>query len=109
MAEGPLTPVRDGVRVRVRLSPGKEADRLLSLAPAAGGDRVLKIAVKAPAEKGRANAALLALLARAFDRPRSDLRLLSGGASRNKSVLVKGEPSVLLPGLLARLAALPEE
>ena len=109
MPEGPFAPARGGVRVAVRLSPGKKEDRLLSLAAASDGGRVLKIAVTAPPEKGRANDALLLLLARAFDLPRSDLSLLSGGKSRNKLVLVAGEPSALLPRLLSRIAALPEE
>jgi uncharacterized protein (TIGR00251 family) len=101
--------VRDGVRVAIRVSPGRKVDRLVALARVPEGGRVLKVAVSAPPEGGRANEALLSLLARAFDLPRRDLRLLSGGASRGKRVLIAGDPSALLPRLSTLVAALPEE
>jgi len=50
----------------------------------------LKVKVKAPAEGGRANEALLDLLAGTFGVPRSSARLLSGPQSRNKRVHILG-------------------
>ncbi len=50
----------------------------------------LKVAVTAPPEKGKANAAVLVELAKFLGVPRSSLELLSGDSSRNKRVLVKG-------------------
>ena len=53
-------------------------------------DDVLKVAVTAPPEKGRANAELLALLARALDVPRASLRVVSGQTASRKLVEVEG-------------------
>jgi uncharacterized protein YggU (UPF0235/DUF167 family) len=97
------------VRIAIRLAPGRKADRLVAVARGPADGRILKVAVSAPPEGGRANEALLALLARAAGLPRRDFRLLSGGASRNKWVLVAGDPGALLPRLSSLVAALPEE
>ncbi len=48
----------------------------------------LKIAVRAPAVDGRANAALLELLAGRLDLPASALRLVAGAGSREKRISV---------------------
>jgi uncharacterized protein len=98
----------DGVDVAVRLLPRAAGDRVLGLAAAAGGGRVVKAAVAAPPEKGRANAALLQLLSREWDLPRRDLEIVAGFKSRDKRVRVAGDPNVLLPRLAALLAALAE-
>ena len=49
-----------------------------------------KLRVSAPAEAGRANDAVLALLAETLDVPRRDLELTSGHASRDKVVALDG-------------------
>ena len=46
--------------------------------------------VTAPAEGGRANEAVLQLLASTLDLPRSDLRLAVGTTSRDKVVTLEG-------------------
>ena len=86
MPDGPLTPARDGFRVAVRLTPGAKADRVLAIAATAEGKRVVKASVTAPPEDGRANEALLQLLARAWRLPRRDLAIVAGAASRHKTV-----------------------
>jgi len=68
----------DGVRVAIRLTPRAKADRVVAVAAAAGGGRVVKASVTAPAEDGRANEALLQLLARAWRLPRRDLAIVAG-------------------------------
>jgi uncharacterized protein len=55
-----------------------------------------KVRVAAPPERGRANDAVLALLAETLAVPRSNLALVSGGGSRNKIVELTGiEPAEL--------------
>lgn len=49
-----------------------------------------KIRVGAAPEHGRANEALLALLARTLDLPRGDVSLLVGHGSRDKVVALRG-------------------
>jgi uncharacterized protein YggU (UPF0235/DUF167 family) len=51
--------------------------------------------VRAVPEKGKANAALEALLAEALDVPKSAVSVIAGGTSRLKSVRVAGNPDFL--------------
>lgn len=54
------------------------------------GRPVLKVRVAAAASEGAANAAVLALLAKALKRPRSQLTLVAGHTARLKRVEVAG-------------------
>lgn len=54
------------------------------------GRAVLKVRVAVAAADGQANAAVLALLAKALDRPKSSLSLLSGQTARLKRIEVAG-------------------
>jgi uncharacterized protein len=103
----PLSPAGDGVRVAVRLTPRGRADRLLGIARLSDGAAVLNVSVTAPPADGRANDALLQLLAREWGVPRRDLAIVGGLKSRSKTVRVAGETSLLLKQLGAALAALP--
>ena len=96
------------MRIALRLTPRARADRLDGVARLADGSPVLKATVTAPPAEGRANDALLQLLAREWRVPRRDLAIVGGQKSRNKTVHVAGEPAVLLKRLGAALAALPE-
>ncbi len=75
----------------------------LKVVPRASRDAVvgwmgnrLKIAVTAPPEKGRANAAVVKLLARTLGIPGSNLRITAGKSSPAKTVSIDAAPSVLL-------------
>jgi uncharacterized protein (TIGR00251 family) len=103
----PLREAADGVRVAVRLSPRARADRLDGVERLADGTPVLKVSVAAPPADGRANDALLQLLAREWRLPRRDLALVGGLKSRAKLVRVAGDGAALLRRLGAALAALP--
>lgn len=63
-----------------------------------------KLRVSAPAEAGRANDAVLALLAETLDVPRRDLELTSGHASRDKVVALDGITSEAADTRLAEAA-----
>lgn len=107
MSDGPLKSAHDGLRVAIRLSPRAKADRLLAIAGAADGGRVVKASVTAPAEGGRANEALLQLLARAWHLPRRDLSIVAGSTSRIKAVRVAGDPRQLIDKIAREIAGLP--
>jgi uncharacterized protein (TIGR00251 family) len=97
----------DGLRVAIRLSPRAKADRVVAIAEGAKGGRVLKASVTAPAEGGKANEALLRLLARAWDLSRRDLSIVAGATSRNKSVRMAGDPQRLIDRITPVIAGLP--
>jgi uncharacterized protein len=98
---------RQGVRVAIRLTPRAKADRLIAVGAGAGGGQVLKASVTEPPEDGRANDALLRLLARACRLPCRDLAVIAGAASRQKTVQVSGDPQPLFERLGALIATLP--
>lgn len=69
----------------LRVSAGAARERIAGPL----GDR-LKVSVRAAPERGKANRAVLALLARTLSIPRGSLRLTAGEASPDKSVLFEG-------------------
>lgn len=103
----PLRPAAAGVRLAVRLSPRARADRIDGVTHLGDGTAVLKLSVTAPPADGRANEALLQLLAREWDVPRRLLTLVGGAKSRNKIVHIAGDPASLLARLGAAVVALP--
>lgn len=88
-------PVPGGVSARLRVTPRGGADRIDGLARDAKGETHLKLRVSAVAEKGKANEAVLKLLAKAWGLPRSSLSISSGETGRNKAVTVSGDPDAL--------------
>ncbi len=107
MPDGPLIPARDGLKLAVRLTPGAKADRVLGVAATAEGKRVVSPSVTAAPEDGRANEALLQLLARVWQLSRRDLAVVAGTTSRHKTVSVAGDSRQLTGRLGALIAALP--
>jgi uncharacterized protein YggU (UPF0235/DUF167 family) len=93
--------VRDRLQFHVRLTPKGGRDVIEGWALDASGKAHLKARVRAVPEDGKANAALLALLAKELDIAKSMLALVSGETSRLKTVAVAGDT--------ARLAARLEQ
>ena len=107
MSDGPVTIAGNGLRVAIRLVPRAKADRLVAIGVAAEGGRVLRVAVTASAEAGRANEALLQLLARVWRIPRRDFSIIKGLTSRNKAVRVTGDPQQLIEKIAPEIGRLP--
>jgi hypothetical protein len=96
---GAFEPASGGVRLRVRLTPKARREGIDGLVQDAAGAWHLKASVTAPPEEGKANRALIALLARALKLPPSSIELLSGACSRTKVFSLAGDPE----GLVRRL------
>ena len=79
-----------GVTIALRAQP--RARRAALECSTAGA---LKVAVTAPAEDGKANAAVVALLAAEWHLPRSAFDVASGSAARDKVLRISGEPAAL--------------
>ncbi|MCW8836063.1 MAG: DUF167 domain-containing protein [Rhodospirillales bacterium] len=88
MPDGPFRTVPEGVRVAIRVAPGASANRVMGLVDTADGGRALKVSVTAAPEGGKANAAVVKLLARAWKVPKSSITVVSGVVERNKTLLV---------------------
>jgi hypothetical protein len=91
----PFAPAPGGLRLAVRLTPKASAARILGISAEADGGVALKVAVTAPPEAGKANDALLGLVAELLDLRRRDVTLALGAAHRRKLVHVAGDPAAL--------------
>ena len=83
------------MRFRVRLTPKGGRDAIDGWWTDSAGVPALKARVAAPPEDGKANAALVSLLARALDVRKSDVRIASGATSRLKVIEVDGDEAFL--------------
>ena len=95
-----ITPVAGGVEIQLKVVPGASRTRVAGVL----GD-ALKVAVAAPAEGGKANAALLAHLAEVLGVRRGDVVLVIGATASAKRVRVAG---VAAGEVGRRLCAMPE-
>jgi len=84
----------DGLVLTVRASPKASRDAIQGVMPTPDGT-ALKVAVTAPADKGKANAAVCALLAKTFGVAKSSVVLMAGETDRRKVVRVAGDPAQL--------------
>ena len=84
-----------GVSVTLRVTPRGGRDEIDGLETLADGRTVLKIRVRAIAEGGEANRAVMELIAKSLGVPRARVRILSGTTSRLKQVAVDGDPAKL--------------
>ena len=71
------------MKIRVNVKPNSKIEELTH----EGDDFTIR--VKEPAREGKANQAVIKLLARHFGIPRSQVRILSGLKIRNKVIEVK--------------------
>lgn len=92
--------VEGGVRVRLKVQPKARRAGILGLAPDPEG-AALRLAVTAPPEDGKANAAVVALLAGALDVARAAVFVVSGATDRRKLVEIRGNAQVLGAALAA--------
>lgn len=92
-----LTDHPAGCVLAVKAQPGARRAAIVGV----HGD-ALKVAVTAPADQGKANAALIELLAAALGCKRYDVELLSGPTQRLKKFLIHGlKPDIVLAKLLS--------
>jgi uncharacterized protein len=84
-----------GIIVSVKTQPGARRNRIVG----EYGGR-LKLAVTAAPEKGKANKAVIELLAGALHIPESSIHIISGESSRDKRLMIDGLSSLDIQTLL---------
>jgi uncharacterized protein YggU (UPF0235/DUF167 family) len=92
-----LEATTDGVYLPVRAQPGARCSAVRGVQ-----DGALKVSVTQVAEKGKANKALLGVLAKALGLRKSQLELVAGVAAAQKRFLVR---DVTIEQLAARISA----
>jgi uncharacterized protein (TIGR00251 family) len=89
----------DGLLLSLRVTPNASADRIEGTEQRDDGSAVLRLRVTAVPDKGKANAAVIALLAKAFGLPKYAVTLVAGDTARLKTVRIAGDPDALVVAL----------
>ena len=88
----------DGCILPVRVHPGAKRNAITG-----SHDGALKISITAPPSDGRANDRLIAFLAERLRVPRSRIGLLTGAASRSKTLRIAGKSAAEIQAALSIL------
>jgi uncharacterized protein YggU (UPF0235/DUF167 family) len=88
--------VAGGIRLVARVTPNAGADRIDGAETRDDGSEVLRVRVAAVPDKGKANAAVIALLAKALGVPKSSIAVVSGDTARLKTLEITGPSADLL-------------
>ncbi len=102
----PFETVPEGLRVALKVVPKAARAGVSGVEADAVGRAALKVRVTEAPEGGKANAALVKLLAKAWKMPKSALRIVSGAKDRRKTLLIEGDPAELEARLRAWLDGL---
>lgn len=84
-----------GIRLKLKVQPKARRNAVGGAMPDADGGAVLKIAVTAPPEDGKANQAVVALLAQVLGVAKSAISVVAGATDRRKLVEIRGDPAAL--------------
>jgi uncharacterized protein len=96
-----------GVTVSVRLTPKGGRDAIDGVERLADGRAVLKVRVRVAPSDGEANAALIALLAKALKVAPRQVSLAAGATSRIKRIRIDGDTAALAAAMMAWTGAKP--
>ena len=88
-----------GISIALRVTPRGGRDGVDGIEQLSDGRSVLKLRVRAVADGGEANRAVLALLAKSLRVPKASVSLLSGATSRLKQVAIAGDSARLVEAL----------
>ena len=91
----------DKFRVIVRLTPKASQNSIVDLAHETEGGVVIKTSVTATPEAGKANTALLKLLASEWKLPKSSLSIINGATTRRKIIEIAKDRHIVEPVLTA--------
>lgn len=97
----PVEVSQSGISFHVRLTPKGGRDAVDGWGEAADGNVHLKARVSAMPEDGKANAALIALVANILDVAKSAVSITSGQTARLKRIEVNGDAAKLRARLMA--------
>lgn len=107
MAGLPLRASPRGVLLMVRATPRGGAARIDGLGVDANDRSFVKLRVKEPPEKGKANEGVIRLLSSSLKIPASRFEIVAGDTDRLKTVLVCGDAQVLQIAIEEWLSGLP--
>ncbi len=103
---GPFEVVPGGLRVALKVTPKAARAGIAGVEADAAGRRRLAVRVPEAPEGGKANAAVVKLLAKAWKLPKGALEITAGAKDRRKTLLIAGDPDALAPRFRSWLAGL---
>lgn len=81
--------------MRFRVTPNARQTAFNGLIDIGDGQTALKVSLNAPPAGGKANKALITLIAKNWHLPKSTISIKSGETSRIKTVLIEGDGAAL--------------
>ena len=94
MTRGLVTVERDAVVLAVKAAPKASRDAIGGILETPQGP-ALKVFITAAPDRGKANAAVIELIAEAFHVPKSAVSVIAGATDRSKLLRIAGDPAVL--------------
>jgi hypothetical protein len=85
----PVSRVADGLRLTLKVTPKASVDRVRAVARDASGVAFLQVSVTAVPEDGKANAAVIALLAKRWKLAKSTIEVVRGATDRRKILEIR--------------------
>jgi uncharacterized protein (TIGR00251 family) len=95
MGRKPYRRTDEGIRLAVRLTPRGGRAGFDGVGRDADDTAFVRARVSAPPVDGRANRALVRLIARALDVPASRCEIVLGAKARQKTIGITGDPAAL--------------
>lgn len=95
-------------RLAVRLTPKGGRDAIDGWMRDSAGEISLKVRVRAVPEDGKANEALITLIAKTLHVAKSDVQLIAGATSRHKRLGIEGDPVALTARLQSLFGTAPK-
>jgi uncharacterized protein len=86
--------------ISVKVLPKSSRDEIIGME-----EGICKVKIKAPPVDGKANKALIKVLAKEFNLPRKSIEIISGWTSRLKRVRISGLTQKDLTSLVSRLTS----
>ncbi|MFC2053108.1 DUF167 domain-containing protein [Chloroflexota bacterium] len=99
-----MAEISKNTKLKIRVTPRAKRDEVYYIQE----DGTIKVRLTAPPIEGKANKALIKYLSGIFEIPRSQIEILSGFKSRDKSVSIYGMDSVQIYDKLNELLKRPD-
>jgi len=99
LADTPFKVVPDGLEVQLRVTPNASRNAIGEIVVNGQGSGAVKLSVTAVPEKGKANAAVIKLLAKSWRLRKTDCQVIRGMTERNKTLLIRGDSKDLKAAL----------
>lgn len=101
----PFTRTKDSIILLVRATPNAARDMIEGIAKRDDGVTRLKVRIKAVPDRGKANKAIITLIAIQLGIAKSNISIETGETSRDKKLMIVGDPEALEQKLTALLSA----